>query len=388
MLNGNYSVMVFSRSLTSKSSSTTGSGYLPTLDGWRALAIVAVMFHHGALLHWGPFSTRWLYDFGGMGVQIFFAISGILICTRLLEEEKLTGSLHLKGFYIRRVLRIQPAALLFLLLVLVLKIASVIPLSTQGFLAALFLVRNYLPWHAVGSTDWATLHFWSLSVEEHFYLLLPAFLLFVRQWRVRLLLIAVVVLIAWSAIASRYGLLGPQAYHRTDLCLSELLIPSALAVLLRRQAVRAALERYLSPWAALLFAAFVMIPVWTHSKHALHSATCLVPTAVVLSTMLHSRSALGRFLEWKPIKFVGRISFGLYLWQELFFVAHIAPELRPFGLFNYTPLNFVAVFLLATASFYLIERPCMRLGHRLARPAVEGRPELAALQASPPKVAV
>jgi peptidoglycan/LPS O-acetylase OafA/YrhL len=98
--------------------------------------------------------------------------------------------------------------------------------------------------------------------------------------------------------------------------------------------------------------------------------------------MLHPASLSGRLLEWPPLRFIGRISYGLYLWQELFFSGHFAPEFHPFGPFSHAPLNFVAVFALATVSFFLVERPCMRLGHRLEPPAVEGRPELAPAGAS------
>ncbi len=222
--------------------SPASRGYLPTLDGWRAVAILAVIFHHAALFEWGPLSTRGLYEFGDTGVQVFFAISGILICTRLLEEEVKTGSLHLKGFYLRRILRIQPAALLFLLVALLLKFLAIAPLTWGEFFASLVSVRNYLhPWTTLPA-DWVTRHFWSLSVEEHFYLVLPVFLLLVRRRRATLLLGTAFFFLAWGAVAARAGLVGPQGYHRTDLCLPALLVPAALAVLLRRDGFLLALK--------------------------------------------------------------------------------------------------------------------------------------------------
>ena len=354
------------------------SGYLPTLDGWRALSILAVLFHHAPLLHLGPFSTRWLYDEGAFGVQIFFAISGFLICGRLLEEEARTGTLHLRGFYIRRVLRIQPAALAFLFAVLLAKLASLVVLSWGGLFAALALVRNYLPWNAVGPVDYVTSHFWSLSVEEHFYLLLPAFLLFVRRRRVRLLLLASGLLLVWNLFCIRHNLLGPQSYHRTDLCLNMLLFPAALAVLLRRPQFRSACERFLQPWVAFLVALLILIPMWAAWRHAFRTGAVLVPALLVLSTMLHPQSPFSRLLETKPLRFVGRISYGLYLWQQLFVTGHFVPQNPALGFLTTFPASFLVSFALAMASYYWLELPCMRLGHRLARPAVEGRPELGA----------
>src|SRR5271165_235764 len=100
--------------------STFRSGYLPTLDGWRAIAIAAVLLDHaGSGFHrqasWHP-----LLQTGADGVSLFFAISGFLICSRLLEEEQLVGRISLKGFYIRRACRILPAAFTYLVVVAVL----------------------------------------------------------------------------------------------------------------------------------------------------------------------------------------------------------------------------------------------------------------------------
>lgn len=352
------------------------SGYLPTLDGWRALSILAVVLHHSTLLRLGPLSTSWFFLHGDFGVEIFFAISGLLICTRLLEEEARTGKLHLPGFYVRRVFRIQPASLTFLVVVLLMKLGNRVPLSWEGWIAAVTLVRNYLPANASGGTDFATLHFWSLSVEEHFYLFLPAFLAYVHRGRARKLLLASTGFVLWSACAARYGLVGTQAYHRTDLIMQQLLFPASVAVLLRRAVVRELLERILVPAVGITIALAIMLPIWLQRPFALRSLALIAPTCLVLSTMLHPESLTGRLLEWRPLRFVGKISFGLYLWQELFFTGHFAPLLRPLGYSGSFLVNASATCILAVLSYYMIERPCMRLGHRIAKPAVEGRPEL------------
>ena len=73
-------------------------------------SVIAVIFHHDKLLHFGALSSLWIYYYGGYGVTIFFAISGLLICSRLLEEERVQGRIHLQKFYIRRAFRILPAA--------------------------------------------------------------------------------------------------------------------------------------------------------------------------------------------------------------------------------------------------------------------------------------
>src|SRR5580698_3634021 len=103
------------------SSAASKPHYLPTLDGWRALAILAVMFSHDSVHTLGPFTTAWLYQHGDLGVDLFFAISGILICSRLLTEEESQGFISRRNFYIRRVFRILPPAIFFLATLLLLR---------------------------------------------------------------------------------------------------------------------------------------------------------------------------------------------------------------------------------------------------------------------------
>src|SRR5215469_16278217 len=89
-------------------------GYLPTLDGWRAIAVVFVILYHDSVYTLGPVSTAWFQSHGLYGVDIFFGISGLLICSRLLEEEELPGAISLQDFYIRRAFRILPPAYIYL----------------------------------------------------------------------------------------------------------------------------------------------------------------------------------------------------------------------------------------------------------------------------------
>jgi peptidoglycan/LPS O-acetylase OafA/YrhL len=186
-----------------KASAKPTRGYLPTLDGWRALAILAVILHHDSLHRLGWLSTGWIREHGERGVQLFFALSGILICTRLLEEEQIRGRIDIRGFYIRRICRIQPAAWAYLAVVGLLMLFGVIAREPKGILYSVLLVRNIFPLQPTYE-GWYTAHYWSLSVEEHFYLLLPAFLLLVRRYRVRMMALAVVLLEIWRQMVFRH----------------------------------------------------------------------------------------------------------------------------------------------------------------------------------------
>ena len=111
------------------------TGYLPTLDGWRAIAIVAVLLDHtveySGLRHY-PRLVSFTHT-GPNGVSLFFAISGFLICSRLLEEKRAFGQISLRGFYIRRACRILPPAMFYLLVIGALSLCGLIIVSPGGW---------------------------------------------------------------------------------------------------------------------------------------------------------------------------------------------------------------------------------------------------------------
>ncbi|RYE12633.1 MAG: acyltransferase, partial [Rickettsiales bacterium] len=143
--------------------------YLPSLDGLRAISIIMVVGSHiliGQNIH-GDF----LYSIfnGALGVGIFFTISGFIITTLLMKELIYTKDISLKNFYIRRFLRIIPLAYLFLIVLIVLNQIFNIGVKLSGFILSFLFLKNF-----VGSeTDPATTHYWSLSVEEQYYLVFP-----------------------------------------------------------------------------------------------------------------------------------------------------------------------------------------------------------------------
>ena len=213
------------------------SGYLPSLDGWRAIAILSVICYHDRVHQFWIFSTSLIHQYGDLGVDLFFAISGVLICSRLLEEERVTGGISLKGFYIRRFFRICPPAWLYLIAYVLLSVFHLLPVDVGGVLASFLMVRNF--WVGVaGDTPrtWYTIHFWSLSVEEHFYLLLPSLLIFVKRRRAVLLGALSVAVMLWVTLVTHFTALQKTGIVlRTDMRIHALLIPAMFAVLLTRQ---------------------------------------------------------------------------------------------------------------------------------------------------------
>jgi peptidoglycan/LPS O-acetylase OafA/YrhL len=331
---------------------------IPTLDGWRAVAIAAVMVSHGFLLNGAATRPTRAIGYiaghlGGLGVALFFAISGYLITTLLLEEQDQWGRISLRGFYMRRGFRILPPAYLYLI---VLAIAE--PLRPGELPSAAFFYSNY--W---AERSWYTAHFWSLSMEEHFYLLWPAML---AGLGVRRALIAATVLLTATALWRPWSLahvsLPYPALQRTDMCLDAFLFAGALAILLHGPYRFPLLRVLTSAWFRVL-SVLVLAAVWTWTLAASAPATGTLVESAVLPCLLVSvicwqRSHVFEILESAPLRWMGRISYGLYLWQQLF----LAPG------FGATVLTRIClIFGAATLSYYLLERPLLHYGRALSR---------------------
>ncbi|WP_420239745.1 acyltransferase family protein [Telmatobacter bradus] len=359
---------------TAASGSTTSS-YMPTLDGWRALAILCVMFTHNAVIHFGPLSTAWLYQNGHYGVDIFFAISGILICTRLLHEEHRNGSISARTFYLRRAFRILPASFLYLFTLFLLSLFHLVAVSRGEWLGCLLFYRNYS--HLVGSLPASgityTGHFWSLAVEEHFYFLLPGFMIFVRRksWRIGILGATAFMVLGNRLIQLQSRSWDTIRFH-TDVRLDSLLFAALLAIILYSGNEGKILRFLLRFWPVMLLICFLVLTFLSVRVYSTLIPICL--PFVIFGSMRNTGSLSGLLLESPPLRFVGKVSYSLYLWQTLFCVGHITSQ-HPLGIFQVWPINFLFAFSAAIASYYLVEKPMIRLGHKLAPSVVPGRLE-------------
>jgi peptidoglycan/LPS O-acetylase OafA/YrhL len=344
----------------------TRSGYIPTLDGWRAIAVLLVIAGHVS-----NEESQWYNKFAGNGVSIFFAISGFLICSRLLDEQRLTGRISLSKFYIRRGFRILPASWAYLLVIALLGGLGVLAITVPELAGCFLFCRNYYP----QGIHWFTQHYWSLAVEEHFYLLFPALLVVCRN-RHALWVLPLLTLVgaAWRAADNRFGLLSPllgvYPYFRTDFRVDSLLAACWAAVLVWRY----------HAW----FTPKVVLTLGVLSLGVVISAICqLLPIPdvglslalpwLIAGTALFPKTWLGRLLENPLMRWMGRLSYSLYLWQQLFFVGHPRNEAKSMVPFQEFPLNVFGLLACAAASYYLLERPLTRLGHRLATPVTPGR---------------
>ncbi len=325
------------------------------LDGWRALAIGLVIIFH--CLPMGNENRAWM---GHLGVDIFFGLSGYLITALLLAEHEQTGRIDLKAFYRRRIFRILPPALVYLAIV------GLAGLYKSGWevAACLFFFRNYLP-DARGS--YITIHLWSLAVEEHFYMLWPTALVLIgikkmTNW-ISYAAFAVAFWRIWGA--ANFSIAGVPELQRTDFRLDSLLWGCALAFIMQHPPSRARLAATLRPWLCVLMSIAVLAPNFIYKIPELAPlmliAACLTPLLIpfiLAGTVLHPGWALSRFLELPLLRWVGRLSYSLYIWQELFLLGgkfHAASSVW---------VNLGSTLIAASASYYLIEKPCIAWGRR------------------------
>ena len=164
---------------------TPAPGRIPSLDGWRAIAIILVLGSHFVFTSSLPRElTGYLGLFfdGELGVRIFFVLSGFLISLLLLRETERTGTISLKRFYLRRIFRIFPIYFVYLAVLAALTFLGFYADAPSSWLGCLTFTRNM-----VGRGQSGTIHFWSLAVEEQFYLFWPLLLVSLRLWRHRAL---------------------------------------------------------------------------------------------------------------------------------------------------------------------------------------------------------
>jgi peptidoglycan/LPS O-acetylase OafA/YrhL len=359
-------------------------GRIPSLDGLRAAAIVMVLFAHAHfpgddLLPLRAFRGRC----GFLGVQLFFVLSGFLITTLMLREVAATGRMSLRQFYARRALRIVPAYAAYLLVLAALQLLGHARLSGRHWLALGTYTVNFLP----APIPWQISHIWSLSVEEHFYLLWP---LLVAAWplaRCRRAAVACII----GGLALRWALLlaYPAGAGAIDLLtftrLDDIAVGCLLAFAARDPAWRGRLDAFVSRgWClALLLAAFLASQVCFSNvvgarlfppvvlKLVLglaNDANSLTIALLLWAALARPQCAAGRLLNHPVACAVGVMSYSLYLWHPLFF------EAKVYGLGAF-PLNVVGSFAAAGLSYLLIERPFLSLKERLSARAKAGGEE-------------
>jgi peptidoglycan/LPS O-acetylase OafA/YrhL len=356
-------------------------GYLPWMDGIRAVAVLCVIAYHEALFLPGSRLST-LLPVGALGVDVFFAISGFLITSLLLEEATGCGAIAFGAFYVRRARRLLPGLAALVALVVVAAL-----LFEHGAHRAHTLEHAALA--SAYTTNWVQAltphnlgvfgHTWSLGTEEQFYLMWPLLLavLLGAGFRGHRLVAALGVISAYAVLWPQFAVSRGWAGSRINYGLDTRGAGLALGAMLGAAFVSGVLPGT-PTWRAVrglaAVASVALIGVLMHDAGAAvrvaswlgidarrlvveEYALVSLGTVCIIWELFEARPHVGhRLLSWRPLVWIGRISYGLYLWDGA-----IALGLTPAatGIHNATQLAVVHVtltFAAATASWYLIER--------------------------------
>ncbi|GAA4076116.1 hypothetical protein GCM10022389_22410 [Flavobacterium cheonanense] len=340
----------------------------PSLNGLRAISIILVLNLHLGLKNnvFDSFSEiKWLEPLlffiqdGVLGVNVFFVISGFLITSLLLKEESNSGTISLSKFYIRRVLRIFPAYYFLLLVYFILQFFNIIYISPSSWLTSLTYTK-YLN----GRLDWYTAHSWSLSLEELFYFfwpfvflsgvktrkiiafsvvfLIPVLRVFINKYTIpieeQLHILAKIDSIALGCIFAIYK---DEITKRLSKYWTLVFYSSVFVILSLR---------YLPILAKKIHLKFIFVPLGLSDGSLANLAIALI----MMYSVFGPKGIWFKFLNLKIMNYIGILSYSIYLWQQIF--------ISSMGYWvNRFPQNIICIVAMAVFSYYVIEKPFLKL---------------------------
>ncbi len=348
--------------------------HVPGLDGLRALAVILVIvFHYGSI--WSKNDDGGIFPGGFIGVDVFFVLSGFLITSILVGERAKTGRVSFARFYARRSARLLPALVLLLIGFDLWSHHQGVKWSAlvKPSAAALFYVSNLAQVYFLKSMIHTGLSFtWSLAIEEQFYLVWPALLLFgvLRFAKTRhavlisvggaALLSALVRLYIWN-----WGGAYPSAYMRLDARADGLLLGALCAFLWRWRMVP---TKWLNEAALVSLIGLIGVTfLWPRESGGMFQGgftLVSLAVAVILLAIAEDEFQLIPLFEWLPIRAIGRVSYGLYLWHGLC-LRIAAEQLHGRGKLVVAFGGLVLTGVIVTISWFVVEQPFLRLKDRL-----------------------
>jgi peptidoglycan/LPS O-acetylase OafA/YrhL len=349
--------------------------YIPSLDGIRALAFLIVFISHAGLGKIIP---------GGFGVTIFFFLSGYLITTQLRREYERSSKIDFKNFYMRRLLRIWPP--FYLVLLLAIGISYLVGYHTgftlqqlQAFLTQFFHISNYYNVE-VGNQGMAlgTEVYWSLAVEEHFYLLFPLLYVLLRRLRIepkqQVLIfwgICLLVLCWRCLLVLGMGADYDRIFYASDTRVDGILFGCALAVAGNpaidqdRQISARNLKYFLLPLGCTLLLCSLLYRSEVFRDTFRYSIQGIGLYPIFIAAIRFPEWGLFRALNWGWVKFVGLLSYSLYL-VHFMVIKVVALVLPGLGLLGSGILSLLISVVLAFAIYRFAEIPAAKLKQKFA----------------------
>ena len=331
--------------------------YRPDVDGLRAVAVLSVVSFH---------LFKRALPGGFLGVDMFFVLSGYLISAIIWAEAR-EGRFSVVRFYDRRIRRIMPALLLLLLIATLVSAGALLPNDLVGYgkslLATVVFAANFYFWRdtdyfAAAAEQKPLLHIWSLGVEEQFYILFPLVLILLTRYLPRRAIYAIALLTFASFGANVLALFagaGLPAFYLLPTRAWELGAGALLALLPARASPDNATAVLAACAGAILIAGGIVHPL-DEDWFVPAAVPAVAGTALLVLAGRHDRSPVNRLLRWRPLVFIGLISYSLYLWHWpiiVFLQYYLVRELRPLEVAAALGLMLAC----AAASWWFVERP-------------------------------
>jgi len=333
---------------------------LPGLDGFRMVAVASVVLYHAGIGS-SFFSAR-------HGVAGFFVLSGFLITWLLLKEQKLTGAISLRDFYIRRSLRIFPAYYVFVIVTIVVDLFRGIEEIRDAILPSFLYYMNY--YNALENhPSTSVAHLWSLAVEEQFYLTWPIILVLLlkhgKESVIRFLILVISAVLIWRSIAVTVINLGQSwAYNSFDTRLDNLAIGCLIAMLIEKKRIQRFLELISSRfWMPIITLVLLWLSGSIQNYHYEYGPAftldALLLGILLIQLMVLSHGKVFAWLNFRPVVYFGLISYPIYLWHLRGLEAGNKLTMLP------EPIRLVSGILigiiLAVMSYHILEKPFLRL---------------------------
>lgn len=322
--------------------------HVPSLDGLRGISIILVVAYHTLIIN------KYVYFNGIFGVQVFFVISGFIITTLLLKEQVKKKKISLFKFYTRRFLKIIPVAYLYLLVIVLLNSYYKF-LALPDILSAVLFIKNTNIIH----THWdaATGHFWSLSVEEQFYIVFP----FILKKSVNTYMVIIGMLIVFIPILLNTDGGGGNAGLHIFLDFFRYITPILTGALCSVLVFKKIITKKIYPNNIMTNLLLLLLSYEIYCGQGFLHVLCYknfissaLLAALIFNNINYSKDLFFRLLNSKILAGIGVASYSIYVWQQVFLIWH--PWQGAFAYSSAVWFNLLALSLVSFCSYYFIER--------------------------------
>ena len=346
------------------------SGTIPSLDGLRALAVAMVFFAHNHLENIIP---------GGLGVTVFFVLSGYLITTLMRIEQARHGSISYRSFYLRRLIRLMPPLFIVIAITGALAALGIIDgsFTTGGIFSALFYFGNYFviahDFHGLPAGIGVV---WSLAIEEHYYLFYPPLAaLLLRVGRAglsaTLLSLLCIVVLAWRYWLAFHGESEAYISMATDTRLDSILIGCLLGLLYNPRLDAVAVPNRFNDTLIVTTCVSVLLLTLLYRNEFFRLTARYTLQSLAIAPLIYLAVARAdrlpfRWLNARPLVYIGTISYTIYLTHHVILLG-LAKHWPDMNWLYLTVVGALLTLAVAEAMRRWIERPCTRLRQQLHR---------------------